>query len=86
MNEHQIKRVSVASINASTNVTSNNSNTRPAISAAAFSYPSRSYGQHQKNNSEDNGAGGDLKKTKALMAAIDLTLRQYIFTELEIYM
>ena len=32
----------VASINASTNVTSNNSNTRPAISVSTFSYPSRS--------------------------------------------
>ena len=49
----------VASINASTNVTSNNSNTRPAISAATFSYPSRSYGQHQKNNSEDEDDGAD---------------------------
>ena len=75
----------VASINASTNVTSNNSNTRPAISVSTFSYPSRSYGQHQKNNSEDEGGYADLKKTKALMTAIDLTLRQYIFTDLEIY-
>ena len=43
------------------------------------------YEQHQKNNSEDEGTYADLKKTKALMAAIDLTLRQYIFTDLEIY-
>ena len=50
----------VASINASTNVTSNNSNTRPAISATTFSYPSRPYEQYQKNNSEDDGADADL--------------------------
>jgi hypothetical protein len=50
----------VASINTSTNIPSNNSNTRPAISAATFSYPSRSYGQHQKNNSEDEDDGADL--------------------------
>ena len=72
----------IASINTPTNVHVNNSYTRPA---APFNYPSRPYGQHQKNNSEDEGAYADLKETKALMAAIDLTLRQYIFTDLEIY-
>ena len=49
----------VASINASTNVTSNNSNTRPAVSATTFSYPSRPYEQYQKNNSEDEDDGAD---------------------------
>ena len=46
----------VASINTSTNVPLDNSNTRPAISATTFSYPSRPYEQHQKNNMEDEGA------------------------------
>ena len=70
----------VASINTSTNVPVNNSNTRPAISVATFSYPLCPYGQHQKNNKEDEGADADLnlnkkKKTKALTAVIDLALR-----------
>ena len=71
MNEgvtNQIRRV--LSINTSTNVTFNNSNTRPAISAATFSYPLCPYGQHLKNNckltsstlvhNEDEGADVDL--------------------------
>ena len=43
----------VASINTSTNIPVNNSNTRPA---ATFTYPSRPYGQHKKSNSEDEDA------------------------------
>ena len=76
---NQIRRV--LSINTSTNVPFNNSNTRPAISAATFNYPLCPYGQHLKNNNEDEGADADLnlkkkKKTKALTrAVIDLTLR-----------
>jgi hypothetical protein len=47
----------VASINTSTNVPFNNSNTRPT---ATFSYPSIPYEQHQKNNIDDEGADADL--------------------------
>jgi hypothetical protein len=70
----------VASINTSTNVPFNNSNTRPAISATTFSYPLCLYGQHQMNNSEDEHVDADSnskkkKKTKALTAVIDLALR-----------
>jgi len=53
----------VASINTSTNVPFNNSNTRPT---ATFIYPSIPYEQHQKNNIDDEGADADsnLKRKK----------------------
>jgi len=75
MKENQTRRV--ASINTSTNIPFNNSNTRPA---ATFNYPSRPYGQHKKSNSKDEDEVADVdlnfkkekkkKKTKALTAVI----------------
>ena len=53
---HQTRRI--ASINISTNVPFYNS-TRPATIATSFSYSSLSYGQHQKNNIEDEGTDAD---------------------------
>ena len=47
----------VASINTSTKVPFNNSNTRPA---GTFKYPSIPYEQHQKNYIEDECADADL--------------------------
>ena len=65
---NQTRRVAsiIASINTLMNIPVNNSNTRPKATATGttFSYQLRPYGQHQKNNSENEGADTDLNFKK----------------------
>ena len=63
---HQTRRI--ASINISTNVPVYNS-TRPATIATYFSYSSLSYGQHQKNNIEDECDDADFNLEPAIKSS-----------------